>query len=139
VSRTTLFHLRLTDESDVAESRQRARAAGRSVGLSPTEIEKLATAVSEVARNVVLHAGRGELLAEVDRGELRPVLVVTARDQGPGIPSIEEAMKDGFSTGKGLGLGLPSARSLVDELEIESERGRGTTVRLKKWLGPSSS
>lgn len=138
VSKTTLFHLRLNDDSDVSLARQRAREAGHSVGLSVTDIEALATAVSEIARNVVVHAGRGELLFQVTRWPERPALVVTARDDGPGIADIEQAMRDGYSTGPGLGLGLPGARSLVDELDISSQPGAGTIVTLKKWLPGSS-
>lgn len=134
MGKTTLFHLRLSDDADVPLARQRTREAGRSSNLSATAIEALVTAVSEIARNVVVHAVRGELLLEVAGGDERPALVVTIRDEGPGIAHIEQAMQDGYSTGAGLGLGLPSARSLVDELDISSRAGVGTTVTLKKWL-----
>jgi serine/threonine-protein kinase RsbT len=137
VSATTLFHLRLNDESDVPLACQRAREAGRGLGLTATEIEALATAVSEIARNVVVHAVRGEVRLEVAGGEERPALVITIRDDGPGIAHIDRAMQDGYSTGPGLGLGLPGARSLVDELDISSRPGVGTTVTLKKWLPTS--
>jgi len=102
--------------------------------MSVSQIEELVTAVSEIARNVVVHAGRGELLVELIEGPGRPALLVTARDQGPGIAHLEAAMQDGFTTGNGLGLGLPSARRLVDELEVASALGSGTTVTLKKWI-----
>ncbi len=137
VARKTLFHLRLNDDSDVALARRRSREAGSAAGLPTTQIEELATAVTEIARNAVVHAGQGELLIEVESDERR-ALIVTVRDQGPGIADVEQALRDGYSTGQGLGLGLPSARRLVDGLELRSELGAGTTVILEKWL-PSAT
>lgn len=134
MARTTLFHLRLNDDSDVALARQRSREVARNVGLPASDVEALTTAVSEIARNVVIHAVQGELLLEVTDGDERSAIVVTARDRGPGIAHLERAMEDGYTTGGGLGFGLPGARRLVDELELESEPGVGTTVTLKKWL-----
>ena len=93
----------------------------------------IATAISEVARNIVVYANRGEIvLSAVQQGTRRGVLVI-ARDQGPGIPDIPRAMRDGFSTGKSLGLGLPGAKRLMDEFEIASEVGKGTTITMRKW------
>ena len=131
---TILFHLRLNDDSDVGLACQRAREAGRGGGLALAEVEALATAVSEVARNVVVHAGRGELVLESTDDTARRALIITIRDQGPGIADVDAALRDGYTTGHGLGLGLPSARRLVDALELHSEPGVGTTVTLKKWL-----
>lgn len=100
-------------------------------GSAPTVI---ATAISEVARNIVAYAVRGEIvLSPIQDGQRRGMMVV-ARDEGPGIPDIERAMEDGYSTGKGLGLGLPGARRLMDEFEIVSQVGRGTAVTMKKWI-----
>lgn len=99
-------------------------------------MEALATAVSEIARNMLVHAGGGELfLGSIERAG-RVGIVALARDTGPGIADIDEAMRDGFSTGDGLGLGLPSARRLVDEFELSSVVGQGTTVKLTKWGPP---
>jgi serine/threonine-protein kinase RsbT len=125
--------LPLEDDSDVAAARQQARELARSQGLVPTAIEALATAVSEIARNVIVHAKGGEILLGIANHDGRSGVVAIARDDGPGIPDIDDAMRDGYSTGNGLGLGLPSARRLVDEFEILSVAGQGTTVTLTKW------
>jgi len=94
----------------------------------------MVTAVSEIARNVLVHAGGGEIVMRVECEADRTGIVAIATDDGPGILSIDAAMADGHSTGAGLGLGLPSARRLVDEFQIQSLVGHGTTVTLKKWL-----
>ncbi len=122
------------DESDVAMVRKKAREVGRGAGLRHPSIEALATAVSEVARNMVVYAGGGEVLLQVEESSSRPAVVAVARDEGPGIPEIERAMQDGYSTGGSLGLGLPSARRLTDEFEIVSVPGQGTTVTLRIWI-----
>jgi serine/threonine-protein kinase RsbT len=126
-------HLLLADESDVGVARRRTRELAEEHGLPPNAGEALATAVCEIARNVIVHAGRGELLLGVARDGRRAGVVAVARDDGPGIPSMEDAMRDGYSTGDGLGLGLPSAQRLVDEFEIRSVVGQGTTVTVRKW------
>ena len=94
----------------------------------------IATAISELARNIVQYAQRGEIILSVVEGSRRGIQIV-ARDQGPGIPDLELAMRDGYSTGGSLGLGLPGARRLMDEFAIDSEVGKGTTVSMRKWLG----
>lgn len=139
MTRTQQSQLRLSDESDAAAARQRVRELGLAFGLPAVAVEELVTAVSEIARNVVVHARRGELLCAIIGGEERPAVLVIASDEGPGIASIEDAMRDGYSTGRGLGLGLPSARRLVDEFQIRSSLGAGTVVTLKKWLPIRSS
>jgi serine/threonine-protein kinase RsbT len=94
----------------------------------------IATAVSEVARNILEYAKRGEVVvAVIQRGDRRG-LEVLARDQGPGIADVSQAMQDGFSTSRGLGLGLPGSRRLMDDFELESRVGQGTTVTMRKWL-----
>lgn len=120
-------------EADVAVARQFARAIAVHQGLSRARVEALATAVSELARNIIVHAGGGEILVgSLEQGTRRGVQVV-ARDDGPGISDIEQALRDGFSTGNGLGLGLPSVRRLVDDFELVSTVAAGTTVRLRQW------
>jgi len=120
-------------DGDIVTARQKARELAVQVGFSGSDLTIIATAISEIARNIVVYADRGEIvLSAVQRGTRRGVLVV-ARDQGPGIPDIERAMRDGFSTGKSLGLGLPGARRLMDEFEIASEVGKGTTITMRKW------
>jgi serine/threonine-protein kinase RsbT len=123
----------ITRDSDIVAARQKGRELAAQIGFVGSDLTLIATAISEIARNIVVYARRGEVsLGIVERGGQRGVVVV-ARDQGPGIPDIESAMRDGFSTGKSLGLGLPGAKRLVDEFEIVSEVGKGTTVTLRKW------
>jgi serine/threonine-protein kinase RsbT len=126
-------HVPIDRDGDIIAARQKARELAVQVGFSGSDLTIIATAISEVARNIVVYATRGEIvLSAVQRGSQRGVLVV-ARDHGPGIPDIERAMRDGFSTGKSLGLGLPGARRLMDEFEIVSEIGKGTTITMRKW------
>lgn len=118
---------------DIVAARQKGREIAARVGIAGTDLTLIATAISEVARNIVEYAGRGEVRLEaIARGGRTGVMVV-ARDEGPGIADIEQALRDGFSTGKSLGLGLPGARRLMDEFEIVSEVGKGTTVTMRKW------
>ena len=123
----------IESDADVVVARQRARELAADLDLSSTDQTLLATAISEVARNITTYAQRGEVLVSiVDEAERRGIRVI-ARDDGPGIADIERALQDGFTTGGGLGLGLPGARRLVDDFHIESAPGEGTTVTLVKW------
>ena len=125
--------VRVSDESDVMIARQRTRELAAQQGLSTSAIEALATAVSEITRNIVVHAGSGEIrIAAAVEGGNRGV-IVTALDAGPGIADIAQAMQDGFSTTGSLGFGLPGARRLVNEFEIESTVGEGTRITLRSW------
>lgn len=119
-------------DADIVAARQAARQLAARLGFSSTDLTILATAVSEVARNIVRFAGAGEVVVELIEGPRRGVQIV-ARDAGPGIPDVEQALTDGYSTYHGLGLGLPGARRLMDEFAIASEPGRGTTVTMTKW------
>jgi serine/threonine-protein kinase RsbT len=131
--------LQIRSEHDILSARQRGRELAEQLGFVGSELTIVATAISEVARNIVQYAGRGEIsFAVVRNGESRG-LVVVARDDGPGIADVVQAMQDGFSTGRSLGLGLPGARRLMDEFEVDSELGRGTTVTMKKWMRSSSA
>ena len=123
----------ITGDPDIVAARQAARELAVRAGFTGTDLTLLATAVSEVARNIVRFADRGSITVELLR-EPRPGIRVVARDTGPGIPDVERALDDGYSTDEGLGLGLPGARRLVDEFDIASEPGRGTTVVLTKWF-----
>lgn len=124
----------IRDDSDVVVTRRLVREVARREGLSETAKEALATAATELARNILVHATTGEILVgSTVCGALRGVVVI-ARDEGPGIPDVAQAMTDGYSTGSGLGLGLPSARRLVDEFEVTSAAGAGTTATLRKWV-----
>lgn len=121
------------EEPDVAVARQTVRAVAAEAGLGTSAVEALATAVSEIARNIVVHSRGGAIaIRQVEERGRRGVEVV-ARDVAPGIADLERVMQDGYSTGGGLGLGLPGARRLVDEFTLESAIGGGTTVTLKKW------
>jgi serine/threonine-protein kinase RsbT len=119
-------------DADIVAARQAARQLAARLGFSSTDLTILATAVSEVARNIVRFAGAGEIVVELIEGSRRGVQVV-ARDAGPGIPDIGRALTDGYSTYDGLGLGLAGARRLMDEFAVASEPGRGTTVTMTKW------
>jgi serine/threonine-protein kinase RsbT len=121
-------------DADVVTARQEARTMGAGLGFSSTDLTLLATAISEVARNITTYAGEGEVtLRMVDRDGRRGIEVL-ATDEGPGIDDVELAMQDGYTTGNGLGLGLPGTRRLVDDFDLQTTRGAGTTVRLVKWL-----
>jgi serine/threonine-protein kinase RsbT len=120
-------------DADVVTARQEARAMGADLGFSSTDLTLLATAISEVARNITTYAGRGEVALRVVHERDREGIEVLASDEGPGIPDVELALQDGFTTGNGLGLGLPGARRLVDDFELDSTPGAGTRVRMVKW------
>lgn len=119
-------------DEDVAHARIRTRDAAHGLGFSGTEVEAIVTAVSELVRNVVDHAERGEVVLRRTRD--RVGLSVVVRDRGPGIADVARALEDHFSTGKGLGCGLSGARRLVDKLEIDTQIGVGTVVTIEKWL-----
>jgi serine/threonine-protein kinase RsbT len=124
----------IESDADVVTARQRARALAVGVDMPSTDQTLLATAISEIARNITAYAVRGEVLIDVvrDQNGRRGVRVI-ARDDGPGIENLERALTDGYTTGGGLGLGLPGARRLVDEFDIQTTPGEGTTVTLIKW------
>lgn len=120
--------------ADVVVARQRGRALASLAGFSPSDLTIIATAISEVTRNIVEYSGSGEVsIALITHGSRTGVRIV-ARDEGPGIPDISLVMRDGYSSTNGLGIGLPGARRLMDEFDIESAVGRGTTVTMRKWL-----
>jgi serine/threonine-protein kinase RsbT len=131
--------LSIGSEHDILAARQRGRELAAELGFSASDLTLVATAISEIARNIVEYAGRGEMVFTLVRDGQARGLVVVARDQGPGIPDLAMAMQDGYSTGRSLGLGLPGARRLMDEFDVESEAGKGTTVTMKKWMRSSSA
>ena len=120
-------------DADVVTARQEARSMGAGLGFSSTDLTLLATAISEVARNITAYAGEGEVTLRAIEQDGRRGIEVLAIDEGPGIDDVELAMQDGYTTGNGLGLGLPGTRRLVDDFDLQTTPGAGTTVRLVKW------
>lgn len=123
----------ITSSADIVVARQLARELADKLGFSSGDATVVATAVSELTRNIVEYASPGEMLLRPVENGSRRGLVLVARDHGPGIQDIALAMRDGFSTSGRLGLGLPGVRRLMDEFEIVSEMGKGTQVTVKKW------
>lgn len=123
-------------DSDIVLARQRVRAVAVALGFSSTDQTLIATAISELARNILSYAKEGEIhIRTVERAGGNGVEVV-ARDSGPGIADVALAMRDGYSTGGGLGLGLPGTRRLVDDFELATAPQQGTTVTVRKWVAP---
>jgi len=121
-------------ETDIVLARQKGRELAAASGFPNTEQTLIATAISEIARNIVVYAQRGEIILTALEMQGRRGIMVVARDDGPGIPDIELAMRDGYSTTKSLGMGLPGAKRLMDEFDLLSAPGQGTTVTMKKWV-----
>ena len=120
-------------DADIVSARQKGRELASHCGFPSTDLAVVATAISELARNIVRYAVRGEVILRlVDNNGKRGIEVVAA-DDGPGIPDIALAMQDGYSTSGGLGLGLPGTRRLMDEFEITSDFGKGTIVTVRRW------
>jgi serine/threonine-protein kinase RsbT len=125
--------LPIAADVDVVQARLQGRELAAGAGFSTGDQTVIAAAISEIARNILNYAKRGEItLRVVPNGDHQGVKVI-ARDAGPGIPDIARAMQDGYSTSGGLGLGLPGARRLMDEFEVVSVVGQGTTVTMTKW------
>lgn len=132
-------HIRvvINGEADIVMARQQGRSMAEMLGFSRTDATLIATAISELARNILVYARPGEIsLGVVERGT-RKGIVVIASDRGPGIPDIHLAMQDGWSTTRSLGLGLPGARRLMDEFDIQSTVGKGTVITMRKWRRPA--
>jgi serine/threonine-protein kinase RsbT len=125
--------VRIDSESDIVTARKIIRDAAMAMGFGVTDVTRIVTAASELTRNVFRYAGSGVMRwRTVNAGEVVG-LELTFEDHGPGIPDIKRAMEMGYTTEGGLGLGLPGAKRLMDEMEIESEVGQGTRVTVKKW------
>jgi serine/threonine-protein kinase RsbT len=124
----------ITSATDIVTARQKGRGLAIELGFEGSDLTVIATAISEIARNIIEHAERGQIvLRPVHQGN-RHGLAIVAQDQGPGIPDVSQAMQYGFSSSKGLGVGLPGAKWLMDEFDIETQVGKGTVVTMKKWL-----
>jgi serine/threonine-protein kinase RsbT len=123
----------INSDQDIVTARQNGRALAIELGFSTGDATLIATSISELARNIVSYARKGEIILKVVHASNRQGISILASDSGPGIRDIRQAMRDGFSTSGSLGLGLPGVRRLMDEFEIASEPGRGTIVTVKKW------
>ncbi|HEX4542402.1 MAG TPA: anti-sigma regulatory factor [Candidatus Acidoferrum sp.] len=123
----------INSDQDIVVARQKGRALATELGFSSGDATLVATAISELARNIVSYARKGQISLQIVNGEDRQGLSIIASDNGPGIPDVRQALRDGFSTSGSLGLGLPGVRRLMDEFQITSVPGRGTTVAVKKW------
>jgi serine/threonine-protein kinase RsbT len=123
----------IASELDIVTARQRGRTLALQLDYSSTDATLIATAISELARNIVRYARRGEIVLTRGGDSIKREIIVVARDEGPGIADISQAVAGGYSTSGGMGLGLSGVRRLMDEFEISSELGRGTTVTVKRW------
>jgi len=122
------------NETGIAWSVMEARKVAVAIGFDETICQMIATAVSELANNIIKYADRGEILMDRINAGSRVGMEVIARDRGPGIEDIEKAMEDHYSSGNTLGLGLPGVKRMMDEIELTSEPGKETTVTIRKWL-----
>ena len=123
----------IDSDSDIIVARQKGRALAAELGFSPTDVVRIATAISELARNVLSYAASGEIRLEPLNGRNGCGIAIVASDRGPGIADVEMALRDGYTTGSGMGLGLGGSRRLVNEFAIESCPGEGTRVTLVRW------
>jgi serine/threonine-protein kinase RsbT len=125
--------VRISEDADLIAARAEGRTLAHAQGFSRTDATLIATAISEIARNIVAHAGNGHIELKLVEEDNRRGLVIVATDDGPGIADVERALEDGYTTGLGLGLGLPGARRIMDEFAITSKPGQGTKVVMHKW------
>src|SRR5438876_12050122 len=130
----TETHVPVMSAADIVTARQKGRGMALEMGFEGADPTLIAAAISEVSRNIVEYARRGEIILQPMNQRAKHGLCVVARDQGPGIPDVAQAMQYGYSTRKGLGVGLPGAKLLMDEFDIVSKVGKGTTITMKKWL-----
>ena len=125
--------VQIENNMDLVKARQTIRAIALELDYGIVNQTKLVTAVSELTRNVLLYAGKGEINIELIEADTKKGLRITVTDEGPGIPDVDLAITDGFSTGKGLGKGLGGTKKLMDDFSIQTEVGKGTEVVIVKW------
>jgi serine/threonine-protein kinase RsbT len=123
----------IRSEADLVTARLRGREIASTLHFSSSDLTLIATAISEVTRNILSYAGTGDLDLRLVRNGQKVGVLIIARDRGPGIADLFSAMQDGFSTSGSLGLGLPGSKRLMDEFDVASEVGKGTTVTMTKW------
>lgn len=128
-----VIHVAIRCDQDIVLARQKGRELATRLGFSAVDATLIATAISELARNILAYARHGEITLEAIHDSSRKGLSVVSSDDGPGIADISRAMRDGFSTSGSLGLGLPGVRRLMDDFEISSRLGEGTKVIVRKW------
>jgi serine/threonine-protein kinase RsbT len=127
------MRIAISSDLDIIQARQTGRTEASKLGFSSTDLTLIATAISELARNIVMYAKQGEVILRSIHTSEKQGIVIIACDQGPGMADPNQALQDGYSTSRSLGLGLPGVRRLMDEFEIESKLGQGTVVTIKKW------
>jgi serine/threonine-protein kinase RsbT len=131
----TAVRVRVSSDRDITVARHQARALAHAAGFGLTDLAIIATAISELGENALRYAKQGDLDIEIVRDAGRTGILIVASDRGPGIPDVELALQDGYSTSGSLGLGLPGVRRLMDDFEIRSGPNQGTTVTVRKWSG----
>ena len=124
----------ITAAADIVKARQEGRSLAARIGFDGSELAVIATAISELARNILDYAKSGEIVLSPSQDGVRPGIHILARDSGPGIPDVARALQAGYTTGKGLGMGLSGVKRLMDEFAITSRAGLGTSVQIGKWL-----
>jgi serine/threonine-protein kinase RsbT len=124
----------IISDADIVIARQKGRSFAAEIGFTQGDLTLIATAISELTRNIVEYAKKGEIIIRGTQNGTKKGIEIIAHDEGPGIPDISLAMQDGYSTRRSLGLGLPGTRRLMDEFDIISNSGDGTTVTIKKWI-----
>ena len=134
MSETTRGEICIASEGDIVMARKLVRNVATALGFGITDVARIVTASSELNRNSYRYAGTGVMRWQSLTRDAELGLELTFEDNGPGIPDVAKAMERGFSTSKGLGLGLPGAKRLMDEMTIRSQIGKGTTVQVRKWL-----
>ena len=134
MTQTLPDEVRIQSEADIVMARKAVREAATELGFGVTDVTRIVTAASELTRNIYHYAGLGQMRLRMINLAGRVGLELTFEDHGPGISNVAQAMEPGFSTSKGLGMGLPGAKRLMDEMNIESAAGKGTTVQVRKWL-----
>ncbi len=126
--------VKITNEWDIVAARQQGRNVAKELGFGTVDQARITTAISELARNIYLYAGHGEVCIEKVYDNGRKGVKIIALDQGPGIKDLRKVMEDGYSTSGGLGAGLPGVKRLMDEFDLTSTPGEGTDIRATKWL-----
>jgi serine/threonine-protein kinase RsbT len=130
----TETNIPISSAVDIVAARQKGRTMAMHLGFTGSDLTMIATAVSEIARNIVVHAKRGTITFAPVHNSNKSGIRIVARDEGPGIRDVQQAMQYGYSSRHGLGVGLPGAKWLMDEFHIDSKTGEGTVVTMKKWL-----